>query len=79
MVQTQVAVGYDQYDELLSRNFSFSEGKKRLVAPEELGYMKDESILITPKGPCRIEKAFCYDDDFYNRLAYPHLYPWAFQ
>ena len=79
MVQTQVTVGYDPYDELLNRSISFSEGKKRLVAPEELGYMRGESILITPKGPCRIDKAFCYEKDFYNRLAYPLLYPWAFQ
>lgn len=71
-------MGYDPYDELLSRNFSFSEGKKRLVAPEELGYMKDESILITSKGPCRIEKAFCHDMEFLERLVHPFVFPWFF-
>lgn len=74
-VQTQVSVGCDQNGEVVSRNYSFSEGRKRLVAPKELGYLKDESILITPKGPCRIEKAFCYDTKFFECLIRPHNLP----
>lgn len=67
-VSSQIAVGYDARDDLMSRNFSFSEGRKRIVSPEELGYLKDKCILITPEGPCRIDKAFCSDPKLMERL-----------
>lgn len=75
VIQSQISVNCDPKGEVISRNFSFCEGKKRLVAPEELGYMKDESILITPEGPCRIDKAFCHDPEFFKCLVRPAELP----
>lgn len=70
-MQSQASVGYDSEGEVIGYNCSFGKGRERLVTPEELGYLKDESILLTPDGPCRIDKAFCYNVDFYERLIHP--------